>query len=330
MPQPILFQLGFVQIHWYGLFVVFGVVAGLAVVLQLAKYWEIKDDEVYPPTFFQNRQAKQTKDDEHKKLLSLQEPLIESGGVYNLAFYLIIFSFLGARIYAIFLDWPYYFSNPWEIPAVWHGGLAIHGAIIAGIITLLIYTHPLTTHPLTLRCLKLNTPHPLTLTLSPKGERGSLRVGGGQKNSFWLWADLLAVALPLGQAIGRWGNYFNQEIFGKPTALPWGIPIELANRPAGYLNYQYFQPTFLYESGLDLVNFLILLVLFFWLYKKQQAGGLVSLVYLINYSLIRLAMEFLRIDQTPEIFGVRLPVLVSLGIIIVSLSLIIHRLKPKT
>ncbi|MFA5022416.1 MAG: prolipoprotein diacylglyceryl transferase [Patescibacteria group bacterium] len=268
LPQPILFQLGFLQIHWYGVFIVLAAVLGLLVVLKLAKRLAVDSDEVY-----------------------------------NLGFYLLIFSLLGARVYAVFLDWNYYYHNPFEIIAVWHGGLAIHGAIFAGILVLIFYTHP------------------LTLTFFPKGERGRERI------SFWLWADLIAPALALGQAIGRWGNYFNQEVFGKPTDLPWGIPISLANRPSQYLNFQYFQPTFFYESALDLLNFFVLLFLFYRL--KNKKSGIVFLVYLIIYSSIRIGLEFLRVDQTLIIFGVRLPILVSLAVIIVSLVLLIKRNKPR-
>ncbi|OGY45279.1 MAG: prolipoprotein diacylglyceryl transferase [Candidatus Buchananbacteria bacterium RIFCSPHIGHO2_01_FULL_39_14] len=271
LPQPILFQFGFIRVYWYGLFIVLGTLAGLMVVLKLAARKKIPSDEIY-----------------------------------NLGFYLIIFSLIGARIYSIFLDLPYYLQNPFEIVAVWHGGLAIHGAIIGGVLTLLIY------------CWR-------------------------KKYSFWLWADILAVALPLGQGFGRWGNYFNQELFGKPTDLPWGIPIALENRPIEYLSYQYFHPTFIYESILNLLNFLILLFLFHFFYRhpgldsgsqakempKQirhdNLAGVIFLIYLINYSFIRILMEFLRTDPAPLIYGFRLPVIVS-GVIIV-LSLIILIIK---
>ncbi|MFA6410633.1 MAG: prolipoprotein diacylglyceryl transferase [Candidatus Buchananbacteria bacterium] len=272
LPQPILFQFGFLQIHWYGIFVVFAAVLGLLVVLKLAKRFSISSDEVY-----------------------------------NLGFYLLIFGLLGARAYAVFLDWQFYLSQPLEILAVWHGGLAIHGAIFFGILTLFIYTHPLT------RSRFIGT------TLSPKGPR--------EIGSFWLWADLIAPALALGQAIGRFGNYFNQEVFGKPTNLPWGIPISFANRPLEYLNFQYFHPTFLYESILDFCNFLILLVLFYKL--KNKKSGVIFLVYLIIYSLIRIGLEFLRTDQTMIILGIRLPILVSLVVIIFSLLFLIKKFKPK-
>ncbi len=259
-PQPILFQLGFLKIHWYGIFIVLGITFGLLVVLKLGKKQKISSDEVF-----------------------------------DAGFYGIIFALLGARVYAVFLEIGYYLENPFEIIAVWHGGLAIHGAIIGGLIAALIYCH-------------------------------------FKKQNLWQWADITAPALALGQAIGRFGNYFNQELFGLPTNLPWGIPITLQNRPFQYLNEQYFHPTFLYESVLNLINFVMLLVLVFLINKKNQEfriknQGFIFFIYLINYSLIRIAMEFLRVDPTPEILGMRLPILVSLGTIIICGGLLAYKLR---
>lgn len=250
-PNPILFQIGWFKIHWYGFFVVLGIILGLLAVLKLAKRLGVKSDEVF-----------------------------------NLGFYVIIFGLLGARIYAVFLDLGFYLDNPFEIIAVWHGGLAIHGAVIGGAIAGLIY------------CFK-------------------------NRQSFWKWADITAPAIALGQAVGRWGNYFNQELFGRPTDLPWGIPIAFESRPLEYLSEQYFQPTFIYESMLNLLNFAVLVLVFLWTKKRNQESGIrnygiVFLVYLINYSLIRIAMEFLRIDQTPVIFGLKWPMLASGLIFILS------------
>ncbi|OGY45250.1 MAG: prolipoprotein diacylglyceryl transferase [Candidatus Buchananbacteria bacterium RIFCSPHIGHO2_01_FULL_39_8] len=299
-----MFEFGFLRIYWYGLIIVLGVIVGLFVVLKLAKKFNISSDEVY-----------------------------------NLSFYLIIFSILGARIYAVLLDLPFYLGNPFEIIAVWHGGLAIHGAIIGGLITLLIYSTPL---PPGERETKVSFPlprwerikervkqnlAPLSLDLLRKG-RGGL--------SFWQWADIIAPAIALGQAIGRWGNYFNQELFGTPTNMPWGIPIELNNRPLEYLNSQYFHPMFLYESVLDLLNFFVLLVLFYKLVGKLASGqvskwasGMIFLVYLINYSIIRIIMEFFRTDLTPIVGGVRLPIVVSTAVIIAVICLFFWRIKLK-
>ncbi|MDX9893476.1 MAG: prolipoprotein diacylglyceryl transferase [Patescibacteria group bacterium] len=254
-PNSILFQFGFLKIHWYGLFIVLGIIAGLLVVLKLAKNQKISRDQIY-----------------------------------DFGFYLLLASLLGARIYAVFLDLRFYQSHPFEIFAVWHGGLAIHGAIIGAVFTLVIYCWT-------------------------KGL------------NFWILADLLVVALPLGQAIGRFGNYFNQELFGRPTDLSWGIPIDLANRPLEYLSHHYFHPTFLYESILNLLNFLILLFIY---QKLKLKSGVLLFIYLINYSIIRILMEILRLDQTPLFFGVRWPIVFSTGLIIVSLVMIFVRFKGLT
>lgn len=250
IPQPIIFNFGIVKIYWYGIFIVLGILAGLFVVLKLAKKNKIDSEEVY-----------------------------------NLGFYLIIFSLIGARVYAIFLDLPYYLKNPAEIIAVWHGGLAIHGAIIGGVLTLLFYSYK-------------------------------------KRQQFWLWADIIAPAIALGQAIGRWGNYFNQELFGTPTNLPWGIPIAFPNRPAQYLNEKYFHPTFFYESILNLLNFSILIFLWKKGFRKQ---GIILGIYLINYSIIRILMESLRTDTAPELLGIRWPIWASLVLVILGVFLVFRK-----
>ncbi len=126
--------------------------------------------------------------------------------------------------------------------------------------------------------------------------------------------------MPLGQAIGRWGNYFNQELYGRPTNLPWGIPISPAYRVAGYEQFKYFHPTFLYESLLNLSLFLILLTL---QRTRRSALGTTSALYLIGYALIRIAMEQFRIDVTPTLLGVRWPVVVSGVVLLTGLIMVI-------
>lgn len=250
-PNSIAFSIGPFAIHWYGLFVVSGIIAALLIILQLAKSKGIKPDEVF-----------------------------------DLGFYVIIAGIVGARIYSVFLDFPYYVSNPGQIIAVWNGGLAIHGAIIGGAAALIYYVYK-------------------------------------KRQSFWQWADLIVVGLPLGQTFGRWGNYFNQEIFGTSTTLPWGIPIELGFRPEQFASFQYFHPTFLYESILNLINFFILLFIF---KKAKVQTGTVALIYLITYSIIRIAMEFLRTDTVPVFFGLRVTMIVSIVMLIIG---VIFLFKPR-
>lgn len=215
--------------------------------------------------------------------------------IYDLFFFCLLFGFIGARLYHVSNEWAFYSAQPMEIFKVWNGGLAIHGGMIAGLIVLWIYS----------RVTKINT---------------------------WLLADLSAVGLVIGQAIGRWGNYFNQELFGRPTDRPWGVLIDPANRPTGYENFQYFHPTFLYES---LGCLLIALILIWWYRQSKKRGrsawwlmeGAVAGGYLILYSLLRIADESLRIDRVPIIAGVRLPIWFSAATILVVISLwfIIYR-----
>ncbi|NUM25653.1 MAG: prolipoprotein diacylglyceryl transferase [Candidatus Buchananbacteria bacterium] len=247
-PQPIIFQYGLVTLHWYGIFVVSGILAGFKVVSRLAKKYQLAIDQIY-----------------------------------DLGFYMILFGLVGARIFSVFLDLSYYRQHPLEIFAIWQGGLAIHGAIIAGLMVLGFYAYR-------------------------------------QALDFWRLADMIAPALALGQAIGRWGNYFNQEIFGTPTNLPWGIPIEFKNRPIEYLSYDYFHPTFLYESILNILNFALLFFLHYRL--KNKKPGLIVLLYLINYSLIRLALETVRTDAVPLLLGLRATTISALALAAVAIGMI--------
>ncbi len=193
--------------------------------------------------------------------------------VYSLAFWLAIGGIIGARLYDfVIIEFDYFVQQPFDIFKIWQGGLAIHGAIIGGAVVMIIWC-------------KL------------------------KKQKFLDWLDLAAAGLPLGQAIGRFGNYFNQELFGGPTDLPWGIPIDLAHRPIKYLNSTHFHPTFLYES---ILNFTLFLILFFLMRKNKRPAGAIALIYLSGYGLIRFVMEFVRIDETAMVFGWRLPQLVGL------------------
>ena len=248
-PISILFSFGFINIRYYGLFIVLGALVAMVVVLILAKHQHIKQEFIF-----------------------------------DIAFWLLIWGVIGARLYHVFLELPFYLNNPLDIFKIWNGGLAIHGAIIAGI--LVIYWF----------CKK-------------------------HQQSFWQLSAIITVSIPLAQAIGRWGNYFNQELFGKPTNLAWGIPIDLANRSWQYLDFSYFHPTFLYESIGNLIIFVILIVLYFVLFKKQPSNYnnlttnkyiLCVMGYLIMYSILRFFLEFLRIDSTPIILNLRFPQFISL------------------
>jgi phosphatidylglycerol:prolipoprotein diacylglycerol transferase len=115
---------------------------------------------------------------------------------------------------------------------------------------------------------------------------------------FGRWADIVAPGLALAQAIGRWGNFLNQEVYGAPTKLPWAIYIDPAHRLAGYENQAYYHPLFLYESLWNLANAGFLL----WFARKMGArlkDGDLFLTYLVTYPVFRFFLEFLRLDPSP-------------------------------
>jgi phosphatidylglycerol:prolipoprotein diacylglycerol transferase len=197
--------------------------------------------------------------------------------------------FVAARLYHVLNEPGYYLANPLEILKVWHGGLAIHGGIIGGVGALWYVAR------------KWRVPL-LSLT------------------------DIVAPALAIGQAIGRWGNYFNQELFGRPTDLPWKIPIDPANRPPGYEAAEWFHPTFLYESLWAFALFIVLMVFA----KRRLPVGVITFVYLGVASLGRFGTEMVRIDDTPILYGVRLPLLVSAALVVVGALGLWYRIKrPK-
>ncbi len=154
----------------------------------------------------------------------------------------------------------YYLSHPLEALAIWRGGLGIPGAMLGGSIALYIFTR----------------------------RRGAL---------FGVWLDIAAPALALGQAIGRWGNFANQELYGAPTSLPWAIFIEPAYRLPASAAQAYYHPLFLYESLWSLGNMALLLWLGRRFTHRFQAGDL-FLVYLLTYAVGRFLLEFLRLDAS--------------------------------
>ncbi len=180
----------------------------------------------------------------------------------DLAIWLVLAAIPAARIYYVVFQWPQYQNNPGDILAIWKGGIAIHGAILGGTIAALIFAK-------------------------------------FKKVSIWQLADLVVPSLALGQAIGRWGNFFNSEAFGRPTDLPWKLYIPLASRPIDYANFEYFHPTFLYESLWNLLVFSLLLFIFFRSLKSNSPIkiGTLTLFYLITYSIGRFFVEGLRTDS---------------------------------
>lgn len=201
---------------------------------------------------------------------------------------LISTSIVGARIYHLLSWFSYYKLFPNEIFAIWKGGLGIYGSIIFGYLTIFFYS----------------------------------RV---KKISLLKLLDFFAPSVLLCQAIGRWGNFFNQEAFGPPTDLPWKFYVVPDLRPINFLNNSYFHPTFFYESLLCLI-FLILLL---YLEKKLKPKiGFSSGFYLISYGLIRFFTEILRFD-TWQIQGIKIAQVISVMFIIIGVCLTRNGIKDK-
>jgi len=174
---------------------------------------------------------------------------------------LVLAAVIGARLYYVLFEWRQYQLNWLDALAIWRGGIAIHGALLGGSLAVILYCR-------------------------------------WRKLAFWNLLDVLVPSVALGQAIGRWGNFFNSEAFGLPTDLPWKLSIPFANRPVQFLDQTTFHPTLLYESLWNLGVVILLLVLFQRGLKGQLKlpAGALSCVYLLAYSSGRLWIEGLRID----------------------------------
>ena len=180
----------------------------------------------------------------------------ETRHIFNLALIILPLGAIGARLYHVIDQWSYYSQHPSMI--IGGGGLGIFGAVIGGAIGLLIYT----------RWQKLSTLH---------------------------WLDIVAPGVILAQAIGRWGNFFNQELYGYPTSLPWGIYIDPEHRLPGYETYTHFHPLFFYEFLWDLVG-CVLLLFVGRRWQKSLLNGDIFFLYAIYYSVGRFYLEGLKIN----------------------------------
>jgi phosphatidylglycerol:prolipoprotein diacylglycerol transferase len=252
-PGPLVVQLGPFAIRWYGLLIAVAVLLGLLLAMRLARFRSI-----------------------------------DPGLVADLLPVLVLGAVVGARIYYVALEWRQYRSNWAEALAVWHGGIAIHGALIGGTLATLLFCR-------------------------------------WRRQPFWPLLDVLVPAVALGQAIGRWGNFFNSEAFGLPTALPWKLTIPMAHRPPEFLDQSSFHPTFLYESlwNVGVCALLLALIAAARRGRLRLADGALACVYLMAYSSGRVWIEGLRIDPLclgglPPFCsgGLRMAQLVSLLLII--------------
>ena len=252
--NPIFLDLGFIQIYWYSIMILLGIILASIVILKECKRFNIDNDFML-----------------------------------NLFFYTIPIAIIGARLYFVIFNFNYYSNNVIEIFKLWEGGLAIHGGIIAGLIFIIYY------------CKRYN-------------------------QNIWKILDIAVIGLIIGQIIGRWGNFFNQEAYGSATTLSYLKSIYLPNFiiDGMKINNIYYHPTFLYESMWNFIGLIILLKI----RRKNVKIGQISSIYLIWYGIGRLFIESLRQDSL-MLGHIKVAQLVSLLMIIFGIFLFIYKLKKE-
>lgn len=247
------FDLGPLTIHYYSICILLALIIGSFLVIKEGKKFNISKDTLF-----------------------------------DLLFYVIIFGIIGARLYFVLYNLDYYLNNPLEILMIWHGGLAIHGGIIAGLITIIIY--------------------------SKKKNLEIFRI-----------LDIIVPALIIGQAIGRWGNFFNGEAHGPVVSLNYLNELHLPNFIITGMNINgvYYEPTFLYESIWCIIGFIILILI--RRMKNIRTGQILS-IYLIWYSIGRFFIEILRTDSLMFI-DLKIAQIVSIIMIICGIIIFIKSKK---
>lgn len=251
--NPIAIHLGPIAVHWYGVIIGIGVILGL---LLAEKEGEKRG--------------------------------IPSGTIGDLIIIALPIAIICARTYYVLFEWSYYKSHLNEIPAIWHGGIAIHGGIIGAVLTAIWF------------CRK-------------------------RKISFWKMADLLAPSLLLGQAIGRWGNFMNQEAHGGPVSRSFLESLHLPDFIINQMNINgvYYHPTFLYESIWNITGVILLILL----RRIDFRRGEIFLTYLLWYSIGRFFVEGLRTDSLMLTSHIRIAQLVSIVCVILSIVIALYRRK---
>ena len=218
--NPVLWELGWITIYWYGVFLFMGTILGI--------WWLIK-------------QTKNTVLENH---------------ILNLIPLVILSGIIGARLLFVVLKWSDFSFNLTSIFNLQGGGMSIHGALIFGAIAILIYA-------------KI---HKLV----------ALKI-----------FDIFVPAVLIGQIVGRFGNFFNQEAFGPPTNLPWKMFVKESLRPTGFSDISFFHHTFMYS----IIGLLIILAIIVLVKRYQLKPGAILLIYIVAYSLLRIFIEFFRIDS---------------------------------
>jgi prolipoprotein diacylglyceryl transferase len=212
--------------------------------------------------------------------------------VYTVATWAVPFGVIGARLYHVATDWSRFDGHLAEIPQLWHGGLGLPGVVAGGALGAVI---------------------------------GSRRAGIPARVTM----DCIAPGLIAAQALGRWGNWANQELFGGPSSLPWAVEIAPANRPAQYATSATFQPTFLYESLWNLLVLLVLYRLIRALWTRLPAGT-IFVAYLALYSFGRFFIEGMRVDPANHIAGVRINQWLFAAVFVVASALLARGLRRAT
>ncbi|EAF3980854.1 prolipoprotein diacylglyceryl transferase [Listeria monocytogenes] len=248
--DPVAIQIGSISVKWYGVIIASAVVIALLLALSEANKRKM-DKEI----------------------------------IVDLLIWAIPISIISARIYYVIFEWDFYKNNLGEIVKIWHGGIAIYGALIGAVLTAIIFS----------------------------------RI---KKISFWQLADVVAPSLIIAQAIGRWGNFMNQEAHGAETTRSFleslHLPDFIINQM--YIDGAYYQPTFLYESLWNVLGFVILLII----RRTKIRRGELFLGYVIWYSFGRFFIEGMRTDSL--MWGdFRVSQALSLLLIVLSIGMIIYR-----
>lgn len=253
--NPVAFQLGGLSLKWYGLLMAAGVVVAAWLAISEGQKRQIMSDDFI-----------------------------------DFMLWAVPIGFIGARAYYVIFEWGYYSQHPDQIIAIWNGGIAIYGGLLAGLAVLLVFCY--------------------NRVLSP-----------------WLMLDIIVPGVQLAQVLVRWGNFINQEAYGAKTSLAFlqslHLPQFVINQM--YINGAYRQPTFLYESFFNLIGLILILALRHKKHLFQQ--GEIFCSYLIWYGLVRFFVEGMRTDSLYIAGTIRVSQALSLVLIIFAIVTIIYRRK---